>query len=575
MPNRAKSIDALKHTEVFDTVIVGGGINGAVSAACLSQAGYSVLLIDKQDFAGLTSSQSSNLAWGGIKYLETHEYKLVADLCRSRNELMEAFPSTVKEIRFVTTLAKGFRHKPWFIYLGTLVYWAMGRFFTKRPYYLSTKELSRRVSFIDTNKAAGGAEYSDCYLYDNDARFVFNFIKRAQKAGAVCVNYVEATSASYERVGDDRSVDATDASLWHMQLQDSRTAQTFSIKARSLVNAGGPLADQFNKRINQQTDHKHVFSKGIHLIVDRISKNDDEHQKVLTFFANDGRMFFIIPMGNKTCLGTTDTRVENPHTQVSDEDRQFVLDNVNRMLNLARPLTVDDIISERCGVRPLAVERQARVGNDDHDWLNISRKHAIDTVQAKRLITIFGGKLTDCINVGEEIRRHITQWLPKASSDKKITEQPTKPKWYGEPAASVRARFFRECRAMKIDLLTSQKAVESISTRLWRRYAEDAFLLLERIAEDPKELTPVLQCANYLLCEVHYAAEHESIVELSDFLRRRGKLSLVVRHDTLINDPGFSNLVNILFAHTSYDPKKIIQRYVESCSKDQSITLDL
>ena len=104
--------------QVYDVLIVGGGINGAVAAAALAGRGVKVALIEKEDFASGASSNSSNLAWGGIKYLESHEYLLVNKLCRSRNELMRAYPSTVKEIRFFTTIQRGFRFWSFFVFLG-------------------------------------------------------------------------------------------------------------------------------------------------------------------------------------------------------------------------------------------------------------------------------------------------------------------------------------------------------------------------------------------------------------------------------------------------------------------------
>ncbi len=116
--------------EEYDVLIVGGGINGAVSAAALAAKGVKVALIDRGDFAGSTSSESSNLAWGGIKYLESYEFLLVNKLCKSRNYLMDHYPSTVKEIRFLTSIAKGFRYPAFLVYLSTLLYWVIGRFKT-------------------------------------------------------------------------------------------------------------------------------------------------------------------------------------------------------------------------------------------------------------------------------------------------------------------------------------------------------------------------------------------------------------------------------------------------------------
>ena len=133
---------------IFDVVIVGGGINGAVAGAALSAKGVKVALIDRGDFAGFTSQESSNLAWGGIKYLETFEFLLVRNLCKSRNHLIESYPSTVEEIRFFTTIAKGFRYPPLFIYLGTWFYWLIGNCFTKTPQYLGRKKIKEEEAVV-------------------------------------------------------------------------------------------------------------------------------------------------------------------------------------------------------------------------------------------------------------------------------------------------------------------------------------------------------------------------------------------------------------------------------------------
>ena len=182
----------------FDVLIVGGGINGAVSAAALAAKGVKVALIDKGDFAGFTSSNSSNLAWGGIKYLESYEYTLVNKLCKSRNHLMRSYPSTVKEIRFLTSIQRGFRFPPFFVFLGTILYWLMGRFFTKMPGFLTPSKIKSMEKVIDTSNVNGGFEYSDAYLHDNDARFVFNFIRSSMSFGCIAANYVESLGSRQE-----------------------------------------------------------------------------------------------------------------------------------------------------------------------------------------------------------------------------------------------------------------------------------------------------------------------------------------------------------------------------------------
>ena len=324
----------------FDVLVVGGGINGAVSAACLAARGVRVALVDRGDFAGLTSQQSSNLAWGGIKYLESAEVGLVAKLCRSRNHLIRSYPSTVQEIRFYSVHERGFRRALLLIVLGTWLYWLIGRFFTMAPRFLRRATMSREEPILDLGNVDGGVEYSDAYLHDTDARFVWNFVRRALDYGCVATNYVESLGSKRDAEGQ-----------WVTSARDVITGAELTIRARVLVNACGPFVDEMNRAAGIASKHHHAFSKGIHLIVRRLTPN----KRVLTFFADDGRPFFVIPMGTRTCIGTTDTKVDEPVAHVTDADRKFVLDNINKRLRLPEPLTPADIIAERCGVRPLVV----------------------------------------------------------------------------------------------------------------------------------------------------------------------------------------------------------------------------
>ncbi len=503
----------------YDVLVIGGGINGAVSAAALSAKGVKVALIDKGDFAGVTSSNSSNLAWGGIKYLESYDFLLVNKLCKSRNHLMRSYPSTVKEIRFLTTIQKGFRFPPFFVFLGTILYWIVGRCFTEGPRYLSARELLSREPSINIDNAAGGFEYSDCYLYDNDARFVFNFIRSSLNYGCIAANYVESLGSIREQ------------GQWLTTAKNTLTGEQFTIRSKVLINAAGPYVDRHNDISGQSTEHHHLFSKGIHLIVDRVT----EVQRVLAFFASDGRLFFVIPMGPKTCIGTTDVQVQSPETQVTDEDREFVLDNVNARLNLERPITKADVIAERCGVRPLA----QKGGGGVADWVKLSRKHAIDVNKQDRHLSIFGGKLTDCINVGNEVSDIVSSLGISLPYRDKI--------WYGEPDDTVKQEFLHQAALMRLDEMTSESSSEPLTQRLWRRYGASALQLLEAVRQDPTGVDLLIENAEYLRCEIEYAARNEMITTLEDFLRRRSKISLVVRHEDVINAPGLKEACKILF----------------------------
>ncbi|MES1924010.1 FAD-dependent oxidoreductase [Salinisphaera sp. T31B1] len=520
MQLREANIEKLATGDVYDALIVGGGINGAVSAAALAGKGVKTALIDQGDFAGMTSMWSSNLIWGGIKYMESYDFKLVRELCVSRNHLIKHYPSTVQEIRFLTTITKGFRWHPLVLWAGTWLYWFFGNCFTKMPRLPRLSTVNEEEAVINTKPAIGCFEYSDAFLHDNDARFVFNFVRVAMNSGCAAANYVESTGAAREN------------GIWTVHLRDMMTGREFTAKTRVLINACGPLADRYNQLTHKQTEHSHVLSKGIHLIVDRLTP----HKRVLAFFDEDGRLFFAIPMGNRTCIGTTDTRTEDPFAAITDEDIDFVLKNINARLDLEQPLNRDDIIATRCGVRPLAVKADAGA---DRDFLQLSRKHEIDSDIDGGHISIFGGKLTDCVNVGNEITHLVKQMG--------IEVRYPKYRWYGEPVDAVRDEFFHQARLMNLDAYTDPASSEPLSTRLWRRYAGHAITLLEHIREDPRQAEILIEGTEYIRAEVRQAARREMITKLEDFLRRRSKISLVSRQETIKNSAGLLEACEILF----------------------------
>ncbi|NRA63842.1 MAG: glycerol-3-phosphate dehydrogenase/oxidase [Pseudobacteriovorax sp.] len=506
---------------VLDVLVIGGGINGAVSATALAGKGSRVGLVEKSDYASYTSQESSNLAWGGIKYLESYEFSLVWGLCQSRNRLMRSFPSQVKEIRFFAILPKGFRKPSFLIYAGTWLYWFMGRGFTKTPRFLSKRRIKKEQPVIASNNCQGGVEYSDSYLTDNDARFVFKFVRKAMDYGCHAVNYAEVIDCNYSK------------GIWDVTILDHLTTKTFTIQSRSVVNACGPFADKLNQNVGIKTSFKHVFSKGVHLIVPQIT----DSRKVLTFFASDGRMFFVIPMGPRSCIGTTDSPVKQLPAIVTDEDRDFILENINQLLQLKTALTRDDIIAERCGVRPLVVKGDRE--NTNADWLSLSRKHEIEGDRQRRFVTIYGGKLTDCINVGEEVAGLLASMnihIPNPKSE-----------WFGEPSEAVRLEFQKQAHAIQLDNLTAPTSCEPLSVRLWRRYGFRALELVEDIRCDPSMADLVIEGAEYIRAELHYAAKSEMVVDLSDFLRRRSKIALVATRDTIRTAPGLKEACEILF----------------------------
>jgi alpha-glycerophosphate oxidase/glycerol-3-phosphate dehydrogenase len=212
-----------------------------------------------------------------------------------------------------------------------------------------------------------------------------------------------------------------------------------------------------------------------------------------------------------------------------------VLKNANALLDLDPPLTRASIISERVGVRPLAIKGEGGVA----DWVELSRKHVIEVDEPGQHLSIFGGKLTDCLNVGDEV----AQWIARLG----IAVPQADNKWYGEPGAELRDEFMLQARLMDLDALTDPSSSEPLSERFWRRYGESAFGLLERIREDESCVELLIENAEYTRCEIELAARREMIIKLEDFMRRRSKIEQVVRREDLEKAPGLREACDILF----------------------------
>ena len=392
------------------------------------------------------------------------------------------------------------------------------------------EKIEKEEPAINTDDVAGGIEYRDGILIDNDARFVFSFVRSAIEAGAAAANYVELVSA--ERHGD----------RWIAQLRDVDTGEEFQTSARTIVNAAGPFVDETNRGWGLTTEHRIVYSKGIHLVVPRLTTK--HHDKVLAFYDDTERLFYVIPMGRRSVIGTTDTRVDTPFTEVDDDDIEFLLGQINARMDLDHPLTTADIIARRTGVRPLVVTTD---GGDqaDVDWTKLSRKHAVETDHRQRVVTIFGGKLTDCLNVGEEVAAEI--------EDLGIPLERDLHNWYGEPASATKQEFFRQARLMKLDRLRSKPEVEPLSDRLWRRYGRRAFAMLDAIREEPAMAEDIMGSADYIRIELYEAARSEMVTKLEDFMRRRSKIDLVVSDDDIASSAGLREVAEILFGPDEAD----------------------
>ncbi len=228
---------------------------------------------------------------------------------------------------------------------------------------------------------------------------------------------------------------------------------------------------------------------------------------------------------------------------------------VAKLLNLDKPITSEDIIAERCGVRPLA----QKGGDGVADWVKLSRKHAVDVNKEDKHLSIFGGKTTDCINVGNEVADLVQEMGVELPYKDFI--------WYGEDDDSVRDEFYHQAKRMNLDEHTVEGSSEPLTQRLWRRYGGKALELIEDIRCNPRQAERLMKDAEYLRCEIEHTARYEMITKLEDFLRRRSKITQVVRNEDIINAPGLMEACKIFFGDQAQEK---LDEYVDSLSKDNT-----
>ena len=489
----------------YDAVVVGAGINGAVSAAALSSRGLKVLLLDQGDFASFTSQESSNLVWGGIKYLQSYEFWLVFKLSLARARLMKQYPNRVRKIGFVAALGPNAPFGQVLGTLGTLLYWAIGLFSTPAPRTFGIKAALQIEPNLSRKKLRGAVRYFDGMLPDNDSRFVWDFVSRAVSLGADAQNYARVDSASRT------------AGAWVLKVTDVRSGKAIEVTTKAIVNAAGPMASTFLTSAKTSAKTSLVFSKGIHLVVPRLTSDD----RVLAFWDEQKRLFYVIPMGDRSVIGTTDTRVSNPYTEVNDEDRDFVLRQINLSMDLPKPLTKNDIIAERSGVRALVVGGKS-VG-EEVDWHKLSRKHVVEVDKAQRILTIFGGKLTDCLNVGAEVIAEFKQMGFKLDE---------KRKWYGEDSGLMPKSFEIELQ----QLAHSEEQATRIAKGIWRRHGSKARAIIETGLAKGEKLEEVFEGTGISYVELEHVIATERVQSAEDLLRRRLPIAMTRSAEEIANN---------------------------------------
>ncbi|MCD1161362.1 glycerol-3-phosphate dehydrogenase/oxidase [Peribacillus frigoritolerans] len=368
---REETVETLKK-EKFDVVVIGGGITGAGIALDATTRGMKVALVEMQDFAAGTSSRSTKLVHGGLRYLKQFEIKMVAEVGKEREIVYENGPHVTTPEWMLLPMHKGGTFGKFSTSIGLRVYdFLAGVKKSERRKMLSADETLEREPLVKKEGLKGGGYYVE-YRTD-DARLTIEVMKAAVDKGATPINYTKVDKLLYEN-----------GKVNGVQVADLLSGDAYEIYADKVINAAGPWVDSIREKDQSKQGKTLKLSKGVHVVIDQ---SKFPLKQALYFDTPDGRMIFAIPRAGKAYVGTTDTFYDGDPAvpTVTSEDRAYLLKCIHYMFPEVN-ITDDDIESSWAGVRPLILEE----GKDPSE---ISRKDEIWESDSG-LITIAGGKLT-------------------------------------------------------------------------------------------------------------------------------------------------------------------------------------
>lgn len=484
-------------SQTFDLLVCGGGIYGAWTAYDAALRGLKVALIDQGDWGGATSSASSKLVHGGLRYLEQFEFGLVRKTLAEREMLMKVAPHRVWSLRFGVPVYAHSRVGRLKMKLGLMLYdfLATGQSAASKHRFFSHNRFTERFPFLLAEQLKCGFTYADAQT--DDARMVLELVDGAIKAGAICINYCKLTSL----VENEKRVTGA-------RLVDRLTNQSHEIKARQIVLATGRWQGSDN-----QVKDDCLLTRGIHLIMPPLVKDE----ALLLTAQSDGRVFFVIPWYGLTLLGTTDKPYHGSPEAIGidSSDIQYLLDAVNDYLQ--KPWTKTDIIGAFAGVR---VMKSAAESADATTPSSVSRDWELKTTGNGVHYSI-GGKLTSarqdasrivdhvctelCIQVPCATQGRFFPWFPQESSD------------FSEWLRNMQ----KQAAQLGVD--------EDSAFWLIRRHGGNVKKILQTIEQQPALAQRIVPSLPFIEADLIHCANQEMVIHLDDLLRRRIPLLILAK----------------------------------------------
>jgi glycerol-3-phosphate dehydrogenase len=479
-------------TPLFDLAIIGGGINGCGIARDAAGRGLSVFLCEKDDLAGGTSSRSTKLIHGGLRYLEYYEFRLVREALHEREVLLNAAPHIIWPLRFILPHHKGLR-PAWLIRLGLFLYDHIGGR-KILPGTTSVNLLTDVAGRVLKKNFSKGFEYSDC---------------RAMDSRLVILNAMDAVAKGADVRTRTPLREATrTGKTWQLKLLDKSRNEEFRIEAKVLINASGPWLDELLKHISHTETKEHIrMVKGSHIIVHKLF----DHERAYLFQNADGRIVFAIPYEDEfTLIGTTEGDFHgNPDkVSISPEEIDYLCKAASEYF--LREIVKEDVVSSFSGIRPLFDDGRSEAKAATRDYVL-----TLDTGKDEApLLSIYGGKVTTYRKLAESVLTRLSPFLPGMGNA------------WTEKSFLPGGNFSPNDFDLEVGKLLSRCPVlkKALTTRLFRTYGSCAYEMTAEIKDNSD--MGILFGHNLYGFEVDYLIAHELARSAEDVLWRRTKLGL-------------------------------------------------
>ncbi len=487
-------------TNTFDVLVIGGGVTGVGAALDAASRGLKVALVEASDLASGTSSRSSKLIHGGLRYLEQYDFKLVREALHERELMVSTLaPHLVKPLAFLYPLHEKVRERT-YVGAGLALYDALRGFQRALPghKHISQKSVAAMAPSLRSDLVTGAIKYFDAQV--DDARHTMMIARTAARHGAVIATNVRVESL----VRDGKRVLGVKA-------RDVESGKIITIKATATVMCAGIWSDELHNSFKLKAGYSVTMSKGVHIV---LPKNSIKSAQGI-ILKTDKSVLFLIPWAQKWIVGTTDTPYigDRSNPLAEREDIDYIISEANKVLK--PKLKIEDVVGVYAGLRPLVANKK------DSVTTKISREHTVDR-SAPGFVSIAGGKYTtyrimgkDVIDLaGIELRRIISE---------SVTEK--------LPIVGADGYFALE---QQIDRIAEESGLSTESVRhLLNRYGSLISEILELIKNDSKLAKPLTKDLPYLKAEIHYAASHEGARSIDDVISRRTRLAFEAQNSAM------------------------------------------